>query len=236
MRVLMRVLMRRLPIVWHNLHSSRRLCAFIHSAPAMPCSELFTDLRPKGQFYDSPCKLPRMEDRAISLQQLAKLRDHISRRCDKERWQTSAPVHASQIETEKALTPQTVTLYDVCAYVLKPATFFHRVRAMPLNSEAHSCQWQTFLHVACTVPLTRKLPSPPPSSLVAGLVCGVHHRGVRSETSRLVCCPLVGRAVWQLVCVPSPTCSRSWARSRRLQVLDLCGELHEPEFTIYKPG
>ena len=108
-----------------SLLSALALESFV--APVKPPkNEMFSDLRPVGRYYDTPCELPRMEERAIMLSQLAKLRGHIERRCKKEAWQSSAPTHVSLSEADMNLTPATVTHYDVCAYVLKPCTFFHR--------------------------------------------------------------------------------------------------------------
>ena len=69
----------------------------------------FDDLVVEG----SGCAITQTELRAITTEQLARVKAHMERRCAPERW------HDWQ---GKELAPRTVTLYDATAYVIKPAT------------------------------------------------------------------------------------------------------------------
>ena len=76
---------------------------------AAPAEERFADLVAEG----AGCEIPKTEERAITLRQLAALRPHIERRCAKEKWLD----HCQQ-----PLTPERASLYEVCRHVIKPAT------------------------------------------------------------------------------------------------------------------
>ena len=76
---------------------------------AAPADERFADLVAEG----AGCEIPKTEERAITLRQLAALRPHIERRCAKEKWLD----HCQQ-----PLTPERASLYEVCRHVIKPAT------------------------------------------------------------------------------------------------------------------
>ena len=76
---------------------------------AAPVDEGFDDLIPSG----AGCKISKTEERAMSVIQLKAVVEHIKRRCTKEAWVNYA---------KHALLPEKVSLYECCAYVIKPAT------------------------------------------------------------------------------------------------------------------
>ena len=61
----------------------------------------------------SGCEIEKTEERAINLCQLLAVWDHVAKYCVAEGWQDWQ---------EGALAAEAVTLYDACAYVIKPAT------------------------------------------------------------------------------------------------------------------
>ena len=104
-------------------------------APIQPPSdETFGDFKPFGKNYRSKlshgtvARIPREEDRATSMEQVRLIYAHIKRRCAKEQWRSIA-------NSSNELTPLICTMYDVCSYVLKPATYFNRCSFVELLSE-----------------------------------------------------------------------------------------------------
>ena len=66
------------------------------------------------------CRIPKTEERGITLKQLGKVKQQVQSRCEKEGWRAWNPA-LQQLEKEP-LTPEQVTLYVVCEKVIKPAT------------------------------------------------------------------------------------------------------------------
>ena len=64
-----------------------------------------------------PVRIPRSEERGMTLPQLRQLWAHVSDRCPREGWMN---VHGELLE------PKTVTMYEVVRYVIKPATVQYR--------------------------------------------------------------------------------------------------------------
>lgn len=62
---------------------------------------------------DGPCEIPDTALRAMDLDKLERIIDHVRRRLESEVWYGWGGVE---------LTPKTVTLYDACNYVILPAT------------------------------------------------------------------------------------------------------------------
>ena len=69
----------------------------------------FSDLMAAG----GPCEIPDTALRAMELDQLERIIGHMRRRLESEVWFGWGGVE---------LKPETVTLYDMCAYVILPAT------------------------------------------------------------------------------------------------------------------
>ena len=89
----------------------------VHSAPAL-IDPLFADL-----LTGLGCSIPATEKRAISLDQLSLVMEHITRRLteNKEIWQVDR--YENGVKSQVDLTdPKAVNLYDACAKVIKPAT------------------------------------------------------------------------------------------------------------------
>ena len=63
------------------------------------------------------CTIDDVTNRGISLDQLEALEVEMDRRCVEERWASTDPAKQGE-----RLTPATVTLYDLCALLIKPAT------------------------------------------------------------------------------------------------------------------
>ena len=66
------------------------------------------------------CRIPKTEERGITLKQLGKVKQQVQSRCEKEGWRAWNPA-LQQLEKEP-LTPEQVTLYVVCEKVIKPVT------------------------------------------------------------------------------------------------------------------
>lgn len=60
-----------------------------------------------------PIRIPRSEERGITLPQLRQLWAHVNQRCHRERWSS---VHGDLLD------PNTITMYEVIRYVVKPCT------------------------------------------------------------------------------------------------------------------
>ena len=68
------------------------------------------------------CKIPKTEERAITLKQLVAVMANIKRRCEAEGWKGDFyPPQVAAKET-RALTAEMVRLYDADKYVIRPAT------------------------------------------------------------------------------------------------------------------
>ena len=68
------------------------------------------------------CKIPKTEERAITLKQLHAVAANIKRRCEAEGWKGDFyPPQVAAKET-RALTAEMVRLYDADKYVIRPAT------------------------------------------------------------------------------------------------------------------
>ena len=68
------------------------------------------------------CKIPKTEERAITLKQLVAVMANIARRCEAEGWAGDFyPPQVAAKET-RALTAEMVRLYDADKYVIRPAT------------------------------------------------------------------------------------------------------------------
>jgi hypothetical protein len=70
---------------------------------------------PSGPLSDGIRSIAETEMRGITLRQLLAAWEHVQQHCVAEGW-TSTADHKTR------LTPKTVTLYDMCHYVIKPAT------------------------------------------------------------------------------------------------------------------
>jgi hypothetical protein len=70
-----------------------------------------------GPLPDGICKIKETAERGISLRQLLVTYEYSKRRCVAEGWASW---------DGKPLTPETVTLYDLCKYVIKPSTEAHQ--------------------------------------------------------------------------------------------------------------
>ena len=93
-----------------SAQDGHRLMGFV----APPEDELFQEFIDEDcRASRTGCSIPRVEERGITLHQLHAVWRHIERRCERERWVSFAG---------ELLTPGTVTLYDACRYVIKPAT------------------------------------------------------------------------------------------------------------------
>ena len=89
----------------------------VHSAPTL-ADPLFADL-----LTGLGCLIPATEKRAISLDQLSLVMEHITRRLteNKEIWQVDH--YENGVKSQVDLTdPKAVNLYHACAKVIKPAT------------------------------------------------------------------------------------------------------------------
>ena len=122
-----------------SMISQLMLDAFI--APVQPPkAEQFDELLPLGKHRYKPCKIKHIHERAVSLKLLReRLWEHISRRCAKESW-TSSNDHLATVKLE----PEHVTHYDAAAYVVKPATSYHRcslVELMSADGKGHKPKW-----------------------------------------------------------------------------------------------
>ncbi len=74
-----------------------------------------------GPLPDGMCKIDETAERGISLRQLIVTYEHVKQRCVAEGWTSTDTRRAGEL-----LTPETVTLYDLCNYVIKPATEAHK--------------------------------------------------------------------------------------------------------------
>ena len=66
---------------------------------------------------DRGCTIAKTEERAITVRQLRELVEQLKRRCVAEGWTSTNPS-----KNGERLTPETVTLYDLCHYLIKPLT------------------------------------------------------------------------------------------------------------------
>ena len=106
--------------------SSLMLDAFI--APVKPPkTESFQDLMPFGKFRYEPASIPDTHYRSLKLEQIRKIYAHVDRRCEKEGWCSSSS-EGTAGSTNFRVMPHEVTHYDLSAYVIKPATGYHRCR------------------------------------------------------------------------------------------------------------
>ncbi len=82
-----------------------------------------------GPLLDSICKIDETAERGISLRQLLVTYEYVKRHCVDEGWTGS---HLQPDGTYgydgkgTKLRPETVTLYDLCEYVIKPSTETHK--------------------------------------------------------------------------------------------------------------
>jgi hypothetical protein len=82
-----------------------------------------------GPLPDGICKIDETAERGISLRQLLVTYEHVKLRCVAEGWTGS---HKQPDDTYAydgkgtKLRPETVTLYDLCEYVIKPSTKTHK--------------------------------------------------------------------------------------------------------------
>ena len=90
--------------------SFEQLIALVAASP----EETFDDLVTAG----GGCIIPRTAERAITLQQLLRVKVHIERRCSIETWLNWK---------RERLAPKRVSLYEACAHVIKPATHAQQV-------------------------------------------------------------------------------------------------------------
>ena len=97
-----------------------------------PKAETFAELRPFGKHRDVPATIPCVHERAMHLRQLDRLCAHVERRCVPEAWCAST---ADSWRSMIKLAPETVTHYDVSAYVVKPATAFYKCSLVELMSK-----------------------------------------------------------------------------------------------------
>ena len=79
--------------------------------------------------------IEKTEDRGITLRQLLALWDHVKKCCVKEGWTSTNPGKRNE-----RLTPETVTLYDLNAFVIMPATLEKRTSYVELVVEAGECE------------------------------------------------------------------------------------------------
>ena len=82
-----------------------------------------------GSLPDGICKIDETSERGITLRQLLVTWEHVKRNCIPEGWTAShlQPDGTYKYDGKgKPLTPETVTLYDLCEYVIKPATEVHK--------------------------------------------------------------------------------------------------------------
>jgi hypothetical protein len=80
----------------------------------------YTMQEASGPMLESACRIDETSDRGITPRQLLAVYEHVKRHCVTEEWTGW---------DGKSLAPGTVTLYDLCKYVIKPAT------------EAHECSF-----------------------------------------------------------------------------------------------
>ena len=81
------------------------------------------------------CTIPETHHRGITPRQLIALWEHIKEHCVRERWRSTFA---------GSLTPERVTLYDCCAYVIKPSTSRRKcsyVELIATNPEAQRPRW-----------------------------------------------------------------------------------------------
>jgi hypothetical protein len=77
----------------------------------------YTMQEASGPMLESICHIDETSDRGITPRQLLAVYDHVKRHCVTEEWTGW---------DGKSLAPETVTLYDLCKYVIKPATEAHK--------------------------------------------------------------------------------------------------------------
>lgn len=106
----------------------------------------FADFRRAGRA--PPTAIERAEDRAIALKQLTQILSHVERRCWGEKWCS---------RKEERLNHWSVTTYDLCAYVIRPATSKYDCSFVELLSVSGAPQPSDWFVALCFTPCAADL-------------------------------------------------------------------------------